>query len=217
MLIESGFIVSDMLAAAGGRGTPMVNDALLFTDPAAAYMFTIELFPAPAAVNVTVATPEVLVIAVAAVKVPAPKGLTVNVTVAPLIRADDASRTVADTVVLPPLTMVVVPSATATEVGTWGGVPMVIIGETPKIVPVPKVTVARMVAVALTAGPAVNTDVAWPDAFVTAEAGLNDPAVALITEKETLTFGITTEEPSSTVAVTLVVPPLAMVDAESAT
>jgi hypothetical protein len=84
----------------------------------------------------------------------------------------------------------------------------------PLIVP----TVARMVARELSpAGSAVNTVVAWPEALVTSEAGLKDPAVALITEKETLILGITLEEASVTVTVTLEVPPLAMVAEESDT
>lgn len=195
----------------------MVNDALLPTMPAVALIFMIELFPAAAAVKVTVVWPSASVTA-AAVKLPAAAGALVNVTVAPGMGRLDASLTVAVTEVLPPLAIqfVVVPSDTTTVDGTCTGIPIVI-GALPLIVLVPTVMLARIVAVALTAAPAVNTDVAWPDAFVTTGVGLNDPAVELITEKETLTFGITTEEASVTVAVALTVPLLAIVEADSDT
>lgn len=206
--------MSVICAAGGGAGDPMVNEALLLTVPAAALISMTELFPAAAAVKVTVVWPSASVTA-AAVKLPAAAGALVNVTVAPGMGRLDASFTVAVTVVFKPLAIqfVGVPSDTTTEAGTCTGAPIVI-GAVPLIVLVPTVTLARMVAVAFTAAPAVNTEVAWPDAFVTAEAGLNDPAVELITENETLTFGITTEEPSITVAVTFAVAPLAMVDEE---
>jgi hypothetical protein len=213
MLMLSGLIVSDMLAGVGGGGLPMVRDALLFREPTVAVMFTIESSPAgELAVNVTVATPNASVVALAAgVKFPAP----VNVTVTPLIKTDEASRTVADTVVLPPLTMVVVPSETTTEAGIRGGVPMVI-GALPMIVLVPTVTVARMVALTSTFA-ALKVDTAWPDALVTARVGVQDPEAALITEKETLTFGTTCAEAFVTVAVTVAVPNGAILDAESVT
>ena len=214
ILMERGFIVTAMLVGVGGRGVPMVNDALLPTVPAVALMSTI--VSVAIAVRVTVATPDGSVVAVAAgVKVTAPETLTENVTVAPLI-TPDAPDTVADTVVLLPLPMVVVPSDTTTEVGTGGGVPMVI-GALPLIELVPTVMVARIVAFALIDAPAVNWVVATPDASVTAEAGVKEPAVALITVKETLTLGTTLEPESVTVAVTAVVPPDAIADEVSVT
>lgn len=47
--------------------------------------------------------------------------------------------------------------------------------------------------------------------------GVKAPAVALITEKETLTLGTACAEAFVTVAVTVAVPPEAMLDAESVT
>jgi hypothetical protein len=158
-----------------------------------------------------------MVTAVPEEKLPAVTSLggTENVTLTPLIAAPAASLTVADTVVLPDDAMVAAPRATTIDVGTWGGAPMVM-GALPLIVVVPTVTLARMVAVVFGVT-AVNWLVAAPDASVTAEDGVNEPAPALITEKVTLTFCITTELALVTTAVTLEVPPLAMVAAESDT
>jgi hypothetical protein len=64
---------------------------------------------------------------------------------------------------------------------------------------------------------AVNRLVAEPAASVTAEEGVNVPAPAMITEKVTLTFCITTEFALVTTAVTREVPPLAMAAADSDT
>jgi hypothetical protein len=207
ILMVSGFMVSDMLTGTGGGGEPMVNEALLLTVPAVADISTIVSVATP--LTVTEATPSALVVAVAAgVKFTAPGTLTENVTVAPLIGADNASKTVADTVVLPPFPMADVPSDTVTVVGTWGGVPIVI-GALPLIVPKPTETVARMVAV-VSGATAVNRLVATPDASVTAAEGLNVPVPAMITEKETVAFGTTAKLESLTTAVTVVEPPLAM-------
>jgi hypothetical protein len=209
-------MLSEILAGIGGGGLPIVNDALLLTKPAVAEISTSESFPAASAVKVTVATPDPLVIAVVAgVKFPAPGTLAEKVTVAPLIGADTASRTVADTVVLPKLAMVDVPSDMVHVVGTWGGVPIVI-GSLSLIVPAPTVTVARMVAVVFGVT-AVNWLVATPDASVTSVVGLSEPVTALITVKATLTFGTTTELASLTTAVTEVDPPFAMAAAPSVT
>ncbi len=192
----------------------MGNDTLLLTVPTVAVTSTI-VFVATA-VTLTDATPEAMVVAVAAgAKVTAPGTLTENVTVTPLIGADNASRTVADTVVLPPLPMVDEPSDTMTVVGTWGGAPIEM-AALPLIMPTPAETVARMFAIVFGVT-AVNRLVATPDALVTAVDGLNVPVPALITEKATLAFGTTTEFASLTTAVTVVEPPLAMVAAESDT
>jgi hypothetical protein len=91
-----------------------------------------------------------------------------------------------------------------------------VMGALPLMVVVPTVTLARMVAVVFGVI-AVNWLVAAPDASVTAEDGVNEPAPALITEKVTLTFCITTELALVTTAVTTEVPPLAMAAAESDT
>lgn len=211
MLMLSGFTASDMLTGVGGGGVPIVSEALLFSAPTVAVIVTTAL--TAFAVKVTDATPEAMVTAVPAEKLPAVTSLTVNVTFAPLIAAPAASLTVADTVVLPDEAMVAAPRATTIDVGTWGGVPIVM-GALPLIVVVPTVTLARMVAVVFGVT-AVNWLVATPDASVTAEDGVNEPAPALITEKVTLTFCITTELALVTTAVTTDVPPLAIAAAES--
>ncbi len=224
MLMESGLIVSDMLVGTGPTGFPMRSVALLLIAPDAPLMSVSVSSPAGvAAVNVTVATPQVapgqapLVAVAAGVKAPAPATLDVNVTVAPGM-SPEASRTVAFTVVLPPLAMLVGLSDTAMVVGTRGGVPMVI-WALPLTVPVPVVTVARMVAVWLSpAGEAaVNVVVAMPEKSVVSEAGAKEPAAALITEKLTLTPDMTRAEASVTVTVTPAVPPFAILAAESET
>lgn len=203
-----------MLVGTSGGGEPMVSVALLFSVPTVAVMVTVA-FTAAFAVKVSVATPEAMVTAVPEVKLPAVTSLTENVTLTPLIAAPAASLTVADTVVLPDEAMDVAPRETTTDVGTWGGVPMVM-GALPLIVVVPTVTLARRVAVVFGVT-AVNWLVATPDASVTAEDGVNEPAPALITEKVTLTFCSTTELALVTTAVTMEVPPLAMAAAESDT
>jgi len=192
----------------------MVNEALLLTVPAVADISTI--VSVATAVTVTDATPNALVVAVAAgAKFTAAGTLTANVTVAPLIGADRASRTVAETVVLPAFGIADKPSDTVTVVGTWGGVPIEI-GAPPLIVPKPTETVARMVAVVFGMR-AVNRLVAAPDALVTDVEGLSVPVPALITEKATVVFGTTAKLESLTTAVTVVEPPFAMVAAPSVT
>jgi hypothetical protein len=108
--------------------------------------------------------------------------------------------------------MVVVPSDTRTDEGTRGGVPMTI-GALPLIVPDPTITEAIIVAAESSpAGEAaVNVVVAAPEAVVVAEAGLKEPATALITVKVTVTLGIAAPRPSLTVAVTAAEPPLLIV------
>jgi hypothetical protein len=212
MLMLSGLIESDMLAGVGGGGEPMVRDALLFSGATVAVIFT--TVSTAVAVKVTVATPEALVTAVGDEKFPAVTSLTEKVTVVPATGVAPL-MTVASTVVVPLEGMVVDPSDTTIDVGTRGGVPITI-GALPMIVLAPTVTVARMVALTLTAF-AVKVDTAWPAALVIAGVGLKDPAVALITEKETLTFGTTCAEAFVTVAVTVDVPDGAMLDEESVT
>jgi hypothetical protein len=107
------------------------------------------------------------------------------------------------------------PSVTMIEVGTGAGVPMVM-SAVPLIVVVPVVTEARMVAVVFTAL-AVKTLDATPEASLVAEAGAKFPAVALITEKETVTLGTALPPLSRTVAVTVVFPAEAMVALPSVT
>lgn len=148
MLMLSGFIVSDMLAGVGAGGTPIVKDALLLK-VLVAVIFTIA-FTAAFAVKVTVATPAASVVPVGDEKFPVVLSLTVNVTVKPGM-PPEASVTVAVTVVLPGGGLMVEgASNTTTEVGMRGGVPIVI-GALPLIVLAPTVTVARIVALTLTA------------------------------------------------------------------
>jgi hypothetical protein len=200
-----------MVAGTGGGGEPMISVAPLFRVPTVAVIVTVAL--TAFAVKVSVATPETLVATVPPKrKLPAVTSLTVNVTFTPLMTTPAASLTVADTAVLPDETIVAEPRVMIIEVGTWGGVPMVMEALS-LIVAVPTVTLTLMVAV-VSAVVAVNRLVAIPDAFVTAEEGVSVPAVALITEKVTPTFGITTELASVTIAVTVEVPPLAMAAAE---
>jgi hypothetical protein len=202
-----------MVAAVGGGGVPMVSEALLFRVPTVAVIVTVAF--TAFAVKVSVATPEALVNAVPELKLPIVPSLTENVTFTPLMTTPTASLTVADTVVLPDEAMVAEPRETTIDVGTWGGAPMVM-GALPLTVAVPTVTLTRMVAVVFGVV-AVKRLVATPDAFVTPKAGVSVPAVALITEKVTLTFGMTTEDASVTTAVTVALPPLAMAAAESDT
>ena len=202
-----------MLAGVGGGGVPMVSEAPLFSVPTVALIVTIAF--TAFAVKVSVATPKPLVTTVPEARFPAVTSLTENVTVTPLMTTPTASLTVADTVVLPDEAMVVDPRVTMIEVGTCGGVPMTM-EALPVIVPVPTVTLARMVAF-VSGVTAVNRLVAAPNALVTAVDGLNVPVPALITEKATLTFGTTTKLASLTTAVTVVEPPLAMVAAASVT
>lgn len=157
--------------------------------PAVAVMFWSESFPAASAVNVTVAWPKRLVVAVAAgEKLPAPEfGLTEKVTTSPAISAEDASRTVAVTVVLPKFAIVEVLSETTTDEGTCGGKPMVSCA-LPLIGTEFTVMVAWMVAVELSAAgeAAVKVVVAWPDPSLSTEDTLKEPVSALITENETV-------------------------------
>lgn len=219
IVMLSGLIVRFMLAGTGGGGVPTVREALLLTGLAVAVIVTIESSPAGVlAVKVAVAIPQVTPgqapVVVTRLKLPAAAGATVNVTVAPGM-GPAASLTVADTESLPPLLMVGVPRDTRTDVGIRGGTPMVI-GALPMIVLAPTVTVARMVALTLTAF-AVKVVTAWPDALVIAGVGLKDPEVPLITEKETLTLGITCDKAFVTVAVTVDVPDVGILDKESVT
>jgi len=199
-----------MVAGTGGGGAPMESDALLFRVPTVAVIVMIVF--TTLAVNVTVATPVAFVVAVVADRLPAVPLLTANVTTTPLIPPRE-SDTVADTVVLPGGTGIEEdPRDTTTEVGTRGGVPITR-AALPLTVPVPTCTDARMVTLELLpAASAVKVDVTAPDALVTAAEGLKEPAVALITEKVTFTFGITCPEESRTVAVTDVAPRFAMAD-----
>ena len=78
MPIVSGSITRFMLVGVGGGGVPICKVALLFSEPAVALISTY-IFTA-LAVNVTVATPEESVIAVAADNAPAEELLTENET-----------------------------------------------------------------------------------------------------------------------------------------
>lgn len=205
-------------------GVPMASWALPVIVPelpeTEARIVTDELSPAGAAVNVEDATPDAFVVAVAGLNTPAVELIEENVTDTLGTATPLASVTVAVTVVFPPFAIAAAPSVTCTAEGAppvAAGVPMIRFAD-PVIVVDPVVTEARMVtAESLPAAAAVKVDVAAPDALVTAGDWLKVPAVAAITEKVTLTFGITAPFESVTVAVTVVFPPFAMDDAPRVT
>jgi hypothetical protein len=90
MLRDIGDDDTVILAGIGGGGVPMVNVALLLRVPRVAVI--VARVSVVTAFTVTVATPDALVVAVAAgAKLTAPGELTVNVTVCPAIGCDDAS------------------------------------------------------------------------------------------------------------------------------